>query len=106
MADTKPKTTNAGAFKKGEKRPGQGRPRGASNKTTTALKDAILQAAEATGLDGKGKEGLTGYLKAVARNDVKAFAALLGKVLPLQLTGPGENGEHLFQLIERRIVKP
>lgn len=78
---------NSGSFKKGEKRPGQGK-RG-PNKTTAALKEAILQAAEKVGMDGKGKGGLQGYLQRVAEQDVKAFSSLLGKVLPLQVTGEG-----------------
>lgn len=68
---------------------GKGRKKGAVNKTTAALKDAILEAAKAVGHDGKGKDGLTGYLKRVAQEDVKAFSTLLGKVLPLQVTGDG-----------------
>jgi hypothetical protein len=92
------------AFKKGEKRPGQGRPAGAVNKTTKALKEAILEAAELSGRDAKGKDGLVGYLRRVADTDVKAFAGLLGKVLPLQVTGDPANP--LYHVIERRIVKP
>ena len=68
---------------------GKGRPKGSANKTTAALKEAILEAAKLVGQDGKGKEGLVGYLKRVATQDVKAFSALLGKVLPLQVTGDG-----------------
>jgi hypothetical protein len=69
--------------------PKGGSRKGIPNKTTGALKEAILKAAELTGLDGKGKEGLVGYLKRVAQEDVKAFSGLLGKVLPLQITGEG-----------------
>jgi len=54
--------------------PGPGRPKGMPNKTTATLKEAILAAAEAVGNDGKGKNGLTGYLKHVASTDVKAFS--------------------------------
>lgn len=68
---------------------GKGRKKGAVNKTTAALKDAILEAAKAVGQDGKGKNGLVGYLQRVASTDVKAFASLLGKVLPMQITGDG-----------------
>lgn len=64
-----------------------GRPKGSPNKTTQTLKDAILLAAEEVGNDGQGQDGLKGYLKRVATEDVKAFAGLLGKVLPMQVTG-------------------
>lgn len=62
-----------------------GRKAGVPNKLTTALKDAIMLAAEEVGEDGNGKGGLTGYLRRVATEDVKAFAGLLGKVLPLEV---------------------
>jgi hypothetical protein len=68
---------------------GPGRPKGSPNKTTAALKEAILMAAEEVGADGAGEDGLTGYLRNVAKTDVKAFAGLLGKVLPMQVTGDG-----------------
>lgn len=68
---------------------GRGRKHGELNKTTKTLKEAILLAAEQSGMDGKGKEGLVGYLRRVADEDVKAFSGLLGKVLPLQVTGEG-----------------
>lgn len=64
-----------------------GRKAGTPNKTTAALKEAILLAAEQVGEDGKGHDGLVGYLRNVACQDVKAFAGLLGKVLPLTING-------------------
>ena len=70
-------------------RKGAGRPKGAANKTTALLKEAILKAAEATGEDMNGKGKLTGYCRFLAKTEPKAFAQLLGKVLPLQLTGDG-----------------
>lgn len=76
MAGRKPGTQKTG-----------GRKKGTPNKTTAALKEAILAAAKAHGMDGRGKAGLEGYLYRVARDDVKAFAGLLGKVLPLQVAG-------------------
>ena len=84
---------------------GKGRKRGTPNKTTAALKEAILLAAEEVGQDGKGKGGLQGYLQHVASSDVKAFSSLLGKVLPLQVTGAG-GGPMVFERIVREIVKP
>lgn len=66
---------------------GKGRPRGSVNKTTAMLKEAILGAATNTGSDGKGRDGLMGYCAFLAVSEPKAFAGLLGKVLPMQLTG-------------------
>lgn len=82
----------------GDGTPGPGRPKGLANKTTAALKEAILLAAEEHGFDGNGKEGLKGYLKRVAAEDIKAFAGLLGKVLPMQVTGE-DGGPVLFKTI-------
>ncbi len=68
-----------------------GRSKGTPNKTTALLKDAILEAAA---LAGKEK-GLTGYLTMQAVSNPGPFMALLGKVLPTQLTGDPENPIHL-----------
>lgn len=95
MADTKKGTDR-------QKRPlpnsGKGRPAGAVNKTTALLKDAILKAAVLSGYDKKGKQGLVGYCRRLADDEPKAFAGLLGKVLPTQLTGG--NGEALTVVIQ------
>lgn len=64
-----------------------GRAKGTPNKTTALLKEAILGAAIATGSDGAGKDGLMGYCGYLAKSEPKAFAQLLGKVLPMQVTG-------------------
>lgn len=60
-----------------------GRPKGVPNKTTALLKDAILRAAEQAG----GTDGLVGYLETQAKANPGPFMALLGKVLPMQVTG-------------------
>lgn len=60
-----------------------GRAKGTPNKTTALLKDAILKAADQAG----GKAKLVGYLKAQAILNPGPFLALLGKVLPMQVTG-------------------
>lgn len=62
---------------------GKGRKKGVPNKTTALLKDAILQAAEKAG----GKDGLVGYLTTQATANPQSFLPLLGKVLPMQITG-------------------
>jgi hypothetical protein len=88
----------AAAEKKRPPNAGKGRKAGVPNKTTATLKEAILAAGEAVGYDGAGKDGLTGYLRSVAAKDVKAFSALLGKVLPLQVTGEG-GGDLVIQVV-------
>jgi hypothetical protein len=67
-----------------ENRKPPGRPKGTPNKTTAALKDAILNAFEQVG-------GVS-YLAKVAAEDQRTFCTLLGKVLPLQVTGDGGGG--------------
>jgi hypothetical protein len=64
--------------------PGPGRPKGVPNKTTALLKDAILLAATKAG------EGdMAAYLEKQARDNPGPFLSLLGKVLPMQVTGDG-----------------
>lgn len=84
---------------------GKGRAKGVPNKTTRALKEAILLAAERVGRDGNGQRGITGYLEMLAQREPASFASLLGKVLPLQVTGPGD-GPLQFARIEGVIVDP
>lgn len=69
--------------KPGERR--GGRQKGTPNKLTGEVKDMILQALEgAGGVD---------YLQTQAKETPTAFLALVGKVLPLQVTG--KDGEPL-----------
>ncbi len=60
-----------------------GRQRGTPNKFTRDLKAAILAAAEEAGGEG----GTTAYLVRQAIDNPGPFMTLLGKVLPMQLTG-------------------
>ena len=83
---------------------GKGRPKGSTNKTTALLKEAILLAAEQVGENGSGKDGLVGYLREVARADAKAFSSLLGRVIPLQVTGEDGGPIKTVTRIERVIV--
>jgi hypothetical protein len=62
-----------------------GRQKGTLNKNTAALKDMILQALDnAGGVD---------YMAKQAKENPAAFMTLVGKVLPLQVSGP--DGEKI-----------
>lgn len=62
-----------------------GKPKGAKNKFGVRLKEAILEAAERSGRDGKGKDGAVGYLVWLSRSEPAVFGRMLEKVMPLQL---------------------
>lgn len=73
--------------------------KGKPNKVTGELKAMILEALDEAG----GVDYLVG--KANDPRTASAFLSLIGKVLPMTIQGPGENGEHAFTVIERRIVR-
>jgi hypothetical protein len=64
-----------------------GRPKGSQGKSTKLIREAILLAAECEGSDGKGKEGLLGYCRMLAREHPPVFTNLLAKMIPLQVQG-------------------
>ncbi len=75
---------------------GKGRPKGTPNKTTKQVKEMILAALDtAGGID---------YLVRQSEENPTAFMTLVGKVLPLQLSGDEENPVAI-RMIERRIVR-
>lgn len=71
------------AFKKGEKRPNQGK-RGPA-KTTLAAKEAIQLAAEGLG----GTDRLVAWAKEDPLNERAFWSSIYPKLLPLQVTGEG-----------------
>ena len=71
-----------------------GRRRGTPNRTTALLKDAILEAATNAG----GVGGLVGYLEQQAKDSPQSFLQLLGKVLPMQVTGD-DGGPVIFKTV-------
>jgi hypothetical protein len=74
---------------------GKGRPKGSQNKATANAKAAIEMVF--TGLGGPDA------LKAWANKDdenLKAFyVSIWPKILPLQVNGPGDQGEHLHKIV-------
>ena len=62
---------------KGGVRPGAGRPKGAPNKMTIKIKEAVLEAFD--------KQGGVKYLERLAQDDPKTFTILLAKILPQEM---------------------
>ena len=89
--------TNTGAFKKGEKRPGQGRPKGCKNKTTQSALEAIALAAEELG----GSARLVEWAKEDPANEKVFWGTIYPKLLPLTVKGPGDEGEHKLEITWR-----
>lgn len=82
---------------KGRPRPaGAGRKKGVQNNLTTSVKMAVVHAAMLEGQDGKGKGKLIGYLRSLAKNHPTSFAALLARVIPLQVEGDPDKP---FQIV-------
>lgn len=75
-----------------------GRQKGTPNKTTGEIKEMILQA-----LSNKGG---TSYLERQADENPTAFMTLVGKVLPLQVTGENGGAIQTHTRIENVIVDP
>lgn len=78
---------NKGCFVKGEKRPGQGRPKGAVSKTTQSAKEAIAIAAE--GLGGAGR--MIEWAKEDPANERVFWGTIYPKLIPLQVAGDPDN---------------
>jgi len=102
MADGESRAVKKTADKQaiGKGKAGPGRPKGVPNKTTAMLKDAVLEAAAKAG----GKAGLVGYLQRQADDNPTAFLSLLGKAMPLQVQGTGENGAIVNEIVIRGVA--
>ncbi len=84
-----------GSFEKGHVKMG-GRTQGTPNVMTRELKAAILEAAHRLGSNGKGKDGVVGYLTHLAKDDLKTFVTLLSAVLPLQIKKEAKNRRYYY----------
>jgi hypothetical protein len=93
MSDSKalvPATTLGGTGGMLKQGAGPGRPKGGINKTSRILREAVLMAAEKVGSDGKGKDGLIGFLEKHARKNPELFFGLLARIIPLP-SAPSED---------------
>lgn len=80
---------------------GPGRPKGVPNKNTAIAKDAIATAAEKLG----GVDRLVAWAKEEPKNESAFWTVIYPKLLPLQLHGAGDNGEHLIEAITVNLVR-
>ena len=62
-----------------------GREKGKENWLTMTVKEAVSEGAAMVGYDGKGKDGLAGYMRRLAEKEPVAFTTLLKAIIPLQL---------------------
>ncbi len=78
---------------------GKGRRKGSTNKSTRQIKEMILAALD--------ESGGVDYLVQRAQDPktAGAFLTLVGKVLPMQVTGEG-GGPVGIAFIERRVIDP
>lgn len=80
---------NAGSFKKGEKRPNQGRPKGSPNKITGSFKNAVLEVFE--------KNGGAAWMGRWASENETEFFKIAARLIPTEMAG---TIEHKVTLVE------
>jgi hypothetical protein len=89
---------NTGRFGKGN----PGKPKGAISKTTKTAKEAIALAAEKLG----GVDRLVSWAQEDPLNERAFWTSVYPKLMPVQVEGPGDEGEHIVKLVVRKIVDP
>jgi hypothetical protein len=77
-------------FQKGHKKLG-GRKKGVRNKSSLSLDKLAIAAATRVGSDGKGKDGLIGYLTWVFRTKPRSALRLLGPILAYETKHPPKD---------------
>ena len=78
-------SSRPGTFKFGpDERRGSCRGRGRPNRITRDIRHGLIESAIEHGSDGKGKDGLKGFFRFLLANDLRSYAALIGRCLPLQ----------------------
>ena len=89
------KPRRPGTFKKGHKKLG-GRNKGTPNRVNRDLIQAIVQAAEQVGSDGKGKNGVDGYLQMLAGKKAAYFVGLLRQAVQKQVPATEPENEVVY----------
>jgi len=89
-----PPPKNDGRFPKGHV-PAVRHARGTRNKITRDIKEGLIKSAVKHGFDGEGKDGLVGYFNYLLKNDLRAHANLIGRLIPLDLTANLQHHQRL-----------
>ncbi len=79
-----------------------GRPKGSVNKTTATAKAMIESAADLLG----GVDRIVAWAKEAPENERTFWGSMYPKLLPLQVNGPGDNGEHTVVMSASDILGP
>jgi hypothetical protein len=74
---------------------GKGRRKGSINKMTAIAKDVIATAADRLG----GVDRLVVWVGEDEKNEAAFWTSIYPKLLPLQVQGGGEQGQHILQVI-------
>lgn len=80
-AYTKPVPGKGNPFARGN----PGKPKGRLTTMKYRVKEALLEAAELSGEDGRGKNGMVGYFKWLSRAEPAVFGRMIEKVMPTQV---------------------
>jgi len=83
------------------KRSGAGRPKGSKNKVTATAKAIIEEAAQGLG----GADRLLAWAREAPENERAFWTNVFPKLMPLQVNGPGDDGEHVHKIVTE-IVYP
>lgn len=99
--------SQAGHFKKVDGRRHNGRPKGATNKLSRSVQEALIATAMLLGENNRGKEGMIGFFKKVFRENPIVGAQLLGQVMGHQerRKDPPPTFINGFQLPPERLSK-
>jgi hypothetical protein len=78
-------SSRPGTFKFGhDPRRGSRRGKGRPNRTTRDIRHGLIESAVKHGYDGQGKDKLEGFFRFLLENDLRSYASLIGRCLPLQ----------------------
>jgi len=75
-----------------------GRPKGAKDRISTDLKKSFIEALLSVGSDGKGTDGIEGFIHHAIRNDLRGVLAVVAKIIPLQVNADVQ-GNHISNVI-------